>query len=123
VSDTIPVFPAAKDAIEAIRGGATIPTFPAVDEAVGIIKKTSTFEELSVQPWEHDQLVRGLDGIEDPETELWKRATALQYSRKLNKPYDETYQNLDAYNLAFLGEAMAPKTAIKHLLIHSLLEI
>ncbi len=113
MSDTIPLLPGLSEALKGSRSASTLPLLPGLAEAESTIRAASTFQGLPVQPWEYDQITRSVDGAKDPEDEMWKWANAIQFSRLYGKPLADTYQNIEAYNTAFLGESVAPKTAAK----------
>jgi hypothetical protein len=93
------------------------PTSLENDLAAGLasVQDRSSFQGISVKPWEYDLIAANMAQSKDPEDQGYRWANAIQYSRIFGKPLEETFQNLEAYNLAYLGEAVAPKSAFKAL--------
>ena len=68
---------------------------------------------LPVSDWEYERILPAIANASDPEDMKYRMATAIQYSRMMGKPIEETYANLDAYHQEWMGQTMIPKTAFK----------
>jgi GNAT superfamily N-acetyltransferase len=84
-----------------------------VDDTYRKVKEATTFQGVSVQPWELDIINKSLSTAPNPDDDVWKWASAIQFSRIHNKPITETMQNLDSYIYGFFGASMPPKTAAR----------
>ncbi len=77
-------------------------------------KKESDFPGmLPVSDFEYETLQPYIANASDPEEASYRMATALQYSRMLGKPLQDTFQNLEMYHKEWTGQAFVPKTGFK----------
>lgn len=76
--------------------------------------KTKPLEgALPLADWEYEQILPAIANSSNPEEASYRMATAIQYSRMMNRPLEDTYANLEAYHQEWLGESFIPKTAFK----------
>lgn len=104
-------LPGASSAIRQSKNPAT--ALPGASQAITTALAATTFQGIEVEPFELEYINRALAVSDNPEEDSWRWANAYQHSRLLGKPLADTYQNLEAYNLAFLRKSEAPKTATR----------
>ena len=68
---------------------------------------------LPVSDFEYQTLQPYIANASNPEEASYRMATALQYSRMLDKPLFDTFQNLETYHKEWTGQSFLPKTAFK----------